>query len=1050
MSAHTCDDSDANDARACPACSPAERPPGSLAPVPDGERRRLTILFADLVGSTELASRLDPEEWRDVVTGYLDAVGRAIDGVGGRVVKYLGDGVMACFGHPIAYGDDAERAVRAALAVVDATGALDRRLEATHGLRLAVRVGIHTGATVVGAGSDGRIDVFGEAPHVASRIQSIAPANGILVSDATHALVAGLFATDDAGVQQLRGIPEPIRVHRLYGLSGARGRLEAAMPRGLTPFVGREAERQLLHDCWTSTRQGRGHVVVIEGEAGIGKSRLVHRFREDIAEEPHQWLEGYCSPYRQGTPFAPVVGVLQDRLGDPTASLADRLRRLDAMLADVDRQDAPPLVAQLLGLDVPQPLQVAPAEARRRLLAALAAWLFETARRSPVVLVLEDVHWTDPSTPELLEIVAADGADVPLLLLATVRRGHVPPWRPRRHHVATVLKRLSVAETRAIVTVVAARSGRPTDDLLDQLAERADGVPLFAEELTRAVVQPGRPTASAIPATLHDSLVARLDALGPAKAIAQIAAVIGRRFSSPLLQAVSGLDGAVLQQHVDALVDAEIVSLREGWADTEYLFRHALVRDAAYESLLKRRQRTLHQAIAGALVERFPEVAEARPELVAFHYAEAALVADAIPHLRRAGERALARAANREAAAHLTRALELLQSQPESVERDAVELSLLLPLGVAWMAAQGYAAPEAEAAFTRAHELCGRLGSAPALVPALSGLLVFAVVRAQLGRADALGTQLLAMAEASDDTALLANAHLRLAVVREYEGRPRDARDHAEQCLARLDAIETVPAGYGEHPRSAAGLYRALALWRLGHPDRAMTQALDAVDFARRIRHPLSLAQALVLALQLRVYRREWSMAHEEAVAAVDYCTENGFPLWTAGALVHLGGVLAELGRVDEGAARIAEGVAAWQATGARVGSAVFFSLLARCHACAGRIDDGLRVVDEALALTADTGERSEDAELHRLRAVLLLQRPDAPAEAVEAALLRGLDGARAHGARAWELRLATMLARQRRRPDARQMLADVYARFTEGHETLDLRDAADVLATLH
>ena len=1052
---------------ACPTCHPPV-PPGARdgpAAPSGGERRRLTIVFADLVASTDLVARMDPEEWRDVVTMYFRAVAAAIEGAGGHVVKYLGDGVMACFGHPRAYGDDAERAVRAALAVVDEVRALDRWLEATRGVRLSVRVGVHTGASVVGEGGGGLVDVFGDAPHIASRVQSLAAPDSVLISADTNHLLTGLFVTDDLGEHALKGVPDPLRLYRVHAPSGARGRLEAAMARGLTPFVDREAEQHMLRERWERARNGEGQVVLIVGEPGIGKSRLVHRFRESLGDEPHAWIEGHCSPHQQGTPFAPIIDLLRQQLGgsdDPR----DRLRRLGDALDRARRRDDVPMVAELLGLEAGDrhaPLLVAPAEARRRLLAALSGWLSDTARQQPVVLVLEDLQWMDPSTAELLDILADQAAVVPLLVLGTARREFQPSWRPRAHHLQLTLQRLTAAQTRRVVSLVAAKSARgdpPAEgtaatapSLLDLLAERADGVPLFAEELTKAVVDAQRRQDLDIPMTLHDSLMARLDALGPAKELAQVASVVGRKFSYALLRAVTGLDADLLGRHLDRIVDAEIVSVRGVAPDAVYTFRHALVRDAAYDSLLKRRRRELHHTIADTLREKDREAAGTPPELVAFHYVEAGLVAEAIPHLRRAGERAVASAANREAVQHLTRALDLLATLPASPERDTIELSLLLPLGVAWMAVQGYAAPETERAFARAHTLCRGLGETPALVPILSGLLTFAVVRAELARAREIGEQLLAMAQRTADGALLANAHLRLAVVCEYEGRPRDARSHAEECLARSTESEAVPAGYSESPITAAGAYRALALWRLGYPDQALAAASDAVERARRMNHPLSLAQALILALQVRVYRREWEVAREEAAAAIDFCTEKGFPLWAIAGAVHHGGILAELGRVEEAVVQVERGIAEWRATGARVGSAVFFTMLARCYARAGRVGDGLRVVAEALAMTAETGERSEDAELHRLHGELLLQTPDAASGAAEAALLRGLRVAREQGARAWELRAAISLGRLwqhgARRHEALRLLADLEAQFDEGRETPDLRDATAMVAVL-
>jgi class 3 adenylate cyclase len=653
-----------------------------------GERRHLTILFCDLVGSTAIAAQLDPEEWRETVAGYHRAAAEAITRFGGHVVKYLGDGVMALFGWPAAHDNDAERAARAGLVIIDALAGLDGLPRHT---KLNVRVGIDSGPVVVGQGAGGAVDVFGDAANTAARVESAAEPGTVLITAATQRLVAGLFAIEERGAQQLKGIEMPLQLYRVIQPSGVRGRLEAtAAVRGLTPFVGREDELRLLMNRWERALSGEGQVALIIGEAGIGKSRLVQRFHEQIAGTPHTWIQCATATFYQNTPFYPVAEVLRqlvwerslDRLddylhelqgkelqrgrasarggGNPSAA-NEEFAQLESALAvaGLDAAASIPLIAPLLNLTLPPELASSslPADQqRRRLLATLVEWMLGASRAQPLVIVTEDLHWADPSTLELIQTLVEQGAMSSLLLLYTARPEFKVPWPLRSHHTQITLNRLGVRDVREMIEEVAAQRAM-TAETLAVVVERTGGVPLFVEELTRAVLESvnAKLTGREIPVTLHDSLMARLDRLGPAKEVIQIGAVIGSEFSYDLLHAVHPIAETELQQALDRLADAELLYVRGLAPEATYRFKHALIRDAAYEALLKSHRKELHALIAKVLLREFAERITVGPELLAHHFTEANLIEEAIPYWQQAGQKATERSANLEAIAHFTK-----------------------------------------------------------------------------------------------------------------------------------------------------------------------------------------------------------------------------------------------------------------------------------------------------------------------------------------------------------------------------------------------------------
>src|SRR5262249_23145965 len=661
-------------------------------------------MFCDLVDSTTLSSQLDPEEYRDVVRAYQSACTEVIQRYDGHIAQLLGDGLLVYFGYPQAHEDDAQRAVRTGLDILDTLGELNSRLQQVKGIQLAVRVGIHTGLVVVGEmGGAGRQEqlALGEVPNIASRIQGLAEPNTIMISPDTYRLIQGYFECQELGEHTLRGIAEPVHVYRVLQESGARGRLDVAVTRGLTPLVGREQEVGILVERWEQVKAGHGHVVLLTGDAGIGKSRLVQVLKDHVASEPHVQWECRSVEYSQNTALFPLVDLFQRILRFEAHETADtKLEKLTHALSQYRQplEESVQLFAPLLSLplseDTYAPLHLSPQRQRQKTLETLVAILQELAERHPVLFILEDLHWTDPTTLEWLNLLIDQTPTASLLVLLTCRPYFQPAWHHRSYLSEITVNRLPHAQVEQIVTGMTNGKTFPAA-VLQQIIAKTDGVPLFVEELTKAIVESGHLkevdehyeligscSTFAIPATLQDSLMARLDRLVTAKGIAQFGATIGRQYSYELLQAVSQLDASTLQRELGRLVEAEIVYQRGLPPQSTYVFKHALIQDAAYESLLKSTRQQYHQRIAQVLEGQFPETAETQPELVAHHLVEAGLTEQSVPYWYKAGQRAIERSAHMEAIAHLTKGLEVLKTLPATPEHIQQELMLQLALGV--------------------------------------------------------------------------------------------------------------------------------------------------------------------------------------------------------------------------------------------------------------------------------------------------------------------------------------------------------------------------------
>jgi len=1043
----------------------------------DAERRHLTVLFCDLVGSTALATRLDPEELHEVVRAYQRVCAEVIERFEGHIAQYLGDGVLVYFGYPKAHEDDGPRAARSALGMVEAVGRLNQSLVRERGIKLAVRMGIHTGLVVVGSiGGHGRQEqlALGDTPNVAARLQGLASPDTIVVSAATQRLIRGSFACQELGTHAIEGVPTPVQVFRVLREHDAQSRFESAAGVGVTPLVGREPELGVLLERWARVKEGQGQVAVLSGEAGIGKSRLAQVVKERVAGEGHGWVEWRSSPYHQQSPLYPAIAYLHRLLGwQPEESPPDKLRKLEALLAQhgQDLSETVPLFAALLTLPLSeayQPLALAPQRQKAKTLDALLAWPWQGQTPGPLLFIVEDLHWLDPSTLEFLDLLVDRADGLRLFILLTCRPTFPPRWAPAAPLTYLTLSRLQRPQAALMIERVAGGKALPIE-MREQLLSRADGVPLFIEELTKMMLESGfvRPEDDryeltgplpplAIPATLHDSLVTRLDRWPEAKPVAQLGATIGRQFSFELLRAVSPSADAELEGALGQLVEAELLHQHGLLPAATYTFKHALIQEAAYQSLLRSTRQQYHQRIAQALVERFPETVETQPELVARHYTEAASADQAVVHWRRAGQRAIQRSANLEAISHLSRALSLLRSLPEAPERTQQELMLHLELGAPLLMIKGYPAPEVEQTYTRALELSERVGDSAQLFSAISGLWGIYLTRPQLQVARDLAERSYALAQRLGQRELLQEAHLMLGASHFYLGDLVSARTQLEQGIALYERPTGPgrPFMLGADPGARCRAWAAWTLWMLGYPEQALARMNEALPSDQKESHAFTRAWVLHFAATLHAWRGELQLTQEKAEAEIALSGEQGFVRWLTGGMVRRGWALAMRGSPEEGLAQLDRGVATWPSSAGELGLTSILGQKAEVLGRGQQTTEGLRVVAEALTLADKNTERYYAAELHRLRGDLMLQcQSPPPMDDVEACFVQALDIARGQQAKSLELRAALSLSRlwqaQGRREQARQLLGTVYGWFREGFDTRDLQDAKAVLGSL-
>jgi class 3 adenylate cyclase/predicted ATPase len=1060
--------------------STVEVPPGkgtevagaapSVTARPDAQRRQLTVVFCDLVGSTALSSKIDPEEMRDVLLSYQNAVARQIARFDGHVAKFMGDGVLAYFGWPRAHEDDAERAVLAGLATIAAMG----HLRTPVAVGLAVRVGIATGLVVVGdligEGAAQEEAVVGETPNLAARLQGVAEPNTVVVSETTRRLIGDIFELQDLGQQNLKGIDPSTRAFRVVRELRAESRFDARHGGAQLPMVGRDHELGLLLDRWRQSAAGDGQVILLTGEAGIGKSRVTRALSDALAEEPYIRVRWQCSPYHSESVLYPAIQYFGAAAAFAQSDTADqRLDKLEVLLKRAARyvQDVLPLVATMLSLPIDRysTSTFTPQQLRARTLQALVNSLLDLARRKPVLFILEDLHWVDPTTLEFLSLLVDALNGKPVMALVTTRPFIVPSLG-QSHVTRLTLNRLAREPAKAIIERLTGGKVLP-QEVMRQILERTDGMPLFVEELTKTVLESGLLKESngvfvltgplpplAIPSSLHDSLMARLDRLAPIKEVAQTAAVIGREFSYALLASLSPLSEEDLQAALTKLADAELVHRRGVPPDATYVFKHALVRDAAYGTLLKSSRHLLHAHVAKCLETKFPET---QPEVIARHAEEALLYDKALEYWLQAGERDRKRSANVEAIAHLSRCLEILTGLPDRDDRIRQELTIQLALANALMACRGYAAPELGTVYARARELAERTNETSKLLPVLYGLWAFKMVSGRHAAALEISHEFVELARATGDISLMV-ATRAVGLSSNCLGQLASA----ERCCSEVEVLANTLFDrikhrdalftYGTDPEVSSLAYGSLPTWLLGYPDRALKRSEKAIALANQSSHQHTLAYALAMGASLQMMHRDAVASQNRAEAMVALTTEVDIPFWRAWALTPLGWALAQQGRIDEGIARVRDGLKLCRATGALMGFPTSLTVLAELQWKAGQLEEAQATLEEALAMTKETEETYWAPETHRIRGEVLLTYCDDPKDA-ETNFHEAMRIARQQGSRMFELRSAVSLARvwlaQGKPTEAYDLLTPLYDVFTEGFESCDLLSAKAVLTSI-
>ena len=1057
------------------------------------ERRQLTVMFCDLVGSTALSEQLDPEDLRAVMFAYRDVCSKVINRFEGYIAQFLGDGLLVYFGYPVAHEDDAQRAIRTGLGIVEAIKNLNPSLEKERGVKLAVRLGIHTGLVVAGDMTTGDQlqpkAIVGETPNVAARVQSLAETDSMVISQATYRLVQGYFECQSRGAHTLKGISKPVEIFQVNSESGARTRLDVAAAIGFTPLIGREQEWQSLISLWEQAKEGKGQVALLSGEAGIGKSRLVHRLKEEVAQESGSWLTPcQCLSYYQNSTLYPIIDLLERLvLGfERDDTHQQKLSKLEGWLVQYgfSLPDTVPLFVSLLSIPLSEnysSLNLSPEQIKQKTFQALLLIFLKRATEQPLLFVMEDLHWADSSTLELISLLIDQVPSARICLLLTFRPEFMPPWEMRSHMTHFTLDRLPHDQAEAMIGRLTQGKTLPAEVLRD-LVIKTDGVPLFVEELTKMILESGLlkeqdsrfelsgplPPLS-IPTTLQDSLLARLDKLATVKDVLQLAATIGQEFTYIVLRAVSQVDDTTLQYELSRLVGAELIYQSGFPPEARYVFKHALIQDAAYQQQLRSKRQISHQRIAQVLEKEFAETAETKPELVAHHYTEAGLIEQSLPYWLRAGRRAMERSANVEVINHLTKGIELLKKFDETPERIKQELEFLTALGPAQQALKGFGAPEVRQTYIRARELSQRVSETRAamdhiaedaevrelsqLFPAMWGVWYFYAIYPEEKKAKELAEQLVTFAQNIQDPTLLLVACRTLGSTLLAYGEPAAALECLRKGIALYDLQKhrSLAYVYGQDIGVVCRGWVAWSLLPLGYPEQAEAMALETIEMARELSHPLTLSYALAVGSVLYLLLQKTEEARALARENVKFSGEQGFIFFYTHAAIILG-TLAEPDQIEEGIMQARGGMAGLEGAGAALLLPIYQTRLARIFASLGKIEDGLAIVNEGLALIQRGDEHIWEADLYRMKGDLLFMQ-GADESDVESCYQQALSIARQQNAKTYELRavmsLSRLLQKQGKAGEACTMLSEIFNWFTEGFDTADLKEAKALLESL-
>jgi class 3 adenylate cyclase/predicted ATPase len=1043
----------------------------------EAELRQITVMFCDLVGSTQLSEKLDPEDLRILIDAYREVCSSAIMRYGGQVASFAGDGVMAFFGWPRAHEDAAVRALHAGLETLSAVTNIPGPV------RLASRAGICTGRVMVGqigrGGPGETMEAVGETPNIAARLQTIAEPNTLVVSESTQRLTSAAFDFQDLGFKELKGITKPLRIYRALSAKNTGTRFEAAhassLASSLTPLIGRSSELNLFLDRWEKAKEGDGQVILLSGIPGVGKSRLVYELKTNIRDEPHFLWSYQCSPYHSQSAFFPVIEQIERaaefRSNDSDANKFAKLKTYLPGSAD-DPVDPALLIANLLSIateDRNELSKLSPQQIKNRTTSKLIEMLLTFSTQRPMLCIFEDAHWIDPSTLELLELAVSRIDRARVLLVVSHRPEFRRAWPTGANVTTHSLTRLSRGEVTRMIRDLLKSTIMP-QQIFDQIIDKADGVPLFIEELTSGTIrvpaqrrtgesdfeQPTQPAALKVPETLHDALMERLDrVVRGGRSVAQIAAVIGREFSYDLLALASRTDEKDLRSALSLLEEADIISRLEVSPSVRFAFKHVLLRDAVYDSLLRGKRRETHADIAAVLEDHFAELVENQPEILAYHYSEAGNNQSAIRWWRKSGRRALANSANVEAISHFRNALRLLSFLPDTSERTKEEVEIQLALGIPLIAVRGYAADETREAFARALALCLKLGNPPEYFQALFGLWGHSWMGGKNDQALAMANEFMARSQASADSDLSMVAHRIMGSTLLTIGEFQSSRQHFEETIA-LSSVGRRPLNdlYMVEPQVASLLLLSWDLWFLGYPDQSLARVSEALVLAQNLAQPYSIAFAHYMGSVVHLLRGDPALARESAQQSLEISEEQRFSLYVLLSTISRGRALGELGRAGEARIEIQRTIDEAHQKGVGFMLPMMHSWLADVHAESDENETALAIVEQTLADMNDATGRSWESELHRQRARFLLALDSAKVSEAESYLKSAIDVARRQNAKSLELRAATDLATlwraQERIDEARNLMEPIYRWFKEGTATADLRRASDVQSALH
>lgn len=1048
--------------------SPPMAEPQDLA-----ERRQLTVMFCDLVGSTALAAQLDPEDVGDMIRTFQRTIAAAVARFDGHVARWMGDGALVYFGYPRAHEDDAERAARAGIGIIKAVGELRRE----RGVALEVRAGISTGLVVVGElmgeGEARERAVVGQTPNLAARLQALAEPGSIVISESTRRLLGKAFELKALGPQELKGFKLPVPAWSIVRERENVSRFEASHSEAMTPFVGREHEVALLMDRWRIAAKGQGQVALLSGEAGIGKSRVLAALRERIGDERHIVLRYQCSPHHVSDAFYPIAGQIWHAAGfvggEPAAARLDKLETMIAR-AGLDSREIAPYLASLLSIPTEgrfPPLDMAPSEAKERTLAALIALVVSATREAPVLGFFEDAHWIDPTSLDLLTRTIERARNLRVLIVVTFRPEFSAPWVGGAHVTALSLNRFR--RSHAVTMIDRITSGKPLPtEVLDQIVAKTDGVPLFVEELTKSVLESGllreengayvlaaALTPLTIPTTLHDSLTARLDRLSPVKEIAQVGAAIGREFSYSLLEAVAPITGQALQDALYQLMEAKLIYGRGVPPKASYIFKHALVQDTAYGSLLRSRRQRIHADIAQAMRARSDE--ENPPAIIAHHFTEAGLAEEAAPYWLAAAELALSRSAPTEAEHDASAGLALIPRVPEGPQRDALELALLVARANAMVPLKSISAPETFAALNAAKQLLDAgVGTDLQRVSVLFGLCAATTLTARLQQASDLAHQIIEVAERQDDPTYQLVGHRMLGTIQMYAGRNREALESMQRARKYRDPSRQRALSYrfGWDPGLAVLCFEVLVRLSLGLLDSAAQISAEVQTELVGHGHATTVASAKFCAgtwPMLVLGDLEGLECDSAALAA--YCGEKRVEQIRLLASLHQIYARAMREPIEENIAALRAALAALGRSGGNAGNSIMFSNLAEALLMAGDLTGAEAALDDGFTFVEQSGEHYWLADLHRLRGQVALMRPEPDRRRAEACFVKAVEIARSQEARLLQLRAAVDLVHLRRETrvdnDPRALLEPILATIEGGETTRDVRNARALLADL-